>query len=375
MFFLIPFLFDYALGGIYFIVAYRLAAEGYPAFLTGAPMIVWGLAYAVTSIVAGRITTRSNSRFLLKLSGWGTAVTALCFILFDKVLMQLMWVAVMGGVSAFYCTPFQVFAGSVLNGSGRADRAASLYTFSWSIGTAAGCLGFGTLPEKCAYTVNFFIGIAIVILAATASESTAEHSGESFEQGSTGDQMRSAWIFCGTAAFAMLMLNALLPLRGVELHIGQFYAGATLALLRLAQAVIALALCNARRLMHGGKMLAFASILGTSSMIFWAFGKSLFSYMAGAFLFGICAGIIYFSLVYYALAIPRKSAQYVSVNEVLLGLAGIIGPALGGTAAQTLGAVKVFGISAVVLASAGIISRIVLVRELKRQASLEPEKF
>ena len=48
--FLIPLLFDYALGGIYFIVSYRLAAEGYPAFLSGSPMIVWGLSSALYQI-------------------------------------------------------------------------------------------------------------------------------------------------------------------------------------------------------------------------------------------------------------------------------------------------------------------------------------
>ena len=82
--FLIPLLFDYALGGIYFIVSYRLAAEGYPAFLSGSPMIVWGISYALSSIVVGRITTPANARVLLLLSGVGTVVTSLCFILFDN---------------------------------------------------------------------------------------------------------------------------------------------------------------------------------------------------------------------------------------------------------------------------------------------------
>ena len=362
--FLIPLLFDYALGGIYFIVSYRLAAEGYPAFLSGSPMIVWGISYALSSIVVGRITTPANARMLLLLSGVGTVVTSLCFILFDNVLMQLLWVALMGIVSAFYCIPFQVFAGSD-SVSSRADKAAALYTFSWSIGTAAGCLGFGSLPEKWAYTVNVFIGVLMIFLASRASQPVKKNPENPAEETAYCDQMKSAWVFCGTAAFAMLMLNALLPWRGVELKLGQFWSGASLALLRFAQSFAALALINARKWMYGGKALGIAAVLGTGSMIFWTLGRGVFSYMTGAFLFGICAGIIYFSLVYYALAVPEKSAKYISINESLLGLAGIIGPAVGGAATQGFGAVRVFGGCACVLLAAGVIAQIVLVRELK----------
>jgi predicted MFS family arabinose efflux permease len=56
-----------------------------------------------------------------------------------------------------------------------------------------------------------------------------------------------------------------------------------------------------------------------------------------AVLFGIYAGAFFFYLVFHALTHSVNSARYVATNEFVVGLAGIVGPLLGGLLADRLG--------------------------------------
>ena len=65
--FLIPFLFDYVVGGVFFITGYNLAEAGMNAFIVASPMTIWGISYAVNSLIFGRIIHRGNAGFFLQL--------------------------------------------------------------------------------------------------------------------------------------------------------------------------------------------------------------------------------------------------------------------------------------------------------------------
>ena len=125
MFYLIPALFDYVLYGVFFIVGFRLAELGTNAVTASAPMAVWGIVYALSAPLVGRLTTSENALKLLRISGIGTAVCALLFMFFQDVWGMLILVGVMGIVSAFYCIPFQMCANA--GNEGRTpERAAGL---------------------------------------------------------------------------------------------------------------------------------------------------------------------------------------------------------------------------------------------------------
>ena len=226
--FLIPLLFDYVLYGVFFITAYNMAQAGMNAALVSAPMVIWGVSYAVCAVVFGRFTRRENAGFLLQLSGWATAGVSIFFLCFPNVWAQLFGIFLMGVVSACYCVPFQIYAGGSDFGDGRPKRTAGFYTFSWSLGTAVGTLGFGCLPGRIAFMVNVGIGILIallVIFQKRLSKKTSETRNstppppDKAERKSVPDRMLAAWIFCGTAAFVMTLVSALIPLRGVEIQL------------------------------------------------------------------------------------------------------------------------------------------------------------
>ena len=355
MFYLIPTLFDYVLYGIFFIVGYQLAESGVGALTASAPMAVWGIVYALSASLAGRITTAENAPKLLRLSGWGTALCSLLFIFLTDAWGMLILVGVMGVVSAFYCIPFQMCANSGRQGSTPA-RAAGFYTFSWSIGTAAGTFGFGCLPGAAGFAVNAAIGLLMVILVGKdhAEKKTVEaDSGKVLPAGETVP-MIPVWIFGAVGAFCMAAAGALLPLRGVELKTGVFASGAVLGVLRLVQGIAALLLIRGNTLLPTPLLLLTGGVCGASGLLCLTLGTNLLWLFSGSVLFGLCGGVFYFSLVFNALRNGTKSAACLGVNEMILGITGIAGPAAGGMAAQALGIGTAFGGCAVFLLLGGI---------------------
>lgn len=355
MFYLIPALFDYVLYGVFFIVGFRLAELGTNAVTASAPMAVWGIVYALSAPLVGRLTTSGNALKLLRISGLGTAVCALLFMFFQDVWGMLILVGVMGIVSAFYCIPFQMCANA--GNEGRTpERAAGLYTFAWSIGTAAGTFGFGALPGNAGFAVNAAIGILMVFFAGRGRSETKENAPETAvaEVKNAPDRMVPVWIFGTVGAFAMAVAGALLPLRGTELKNGLFLTGTALAVLRLVQGITALGLIALCKRISAGQLLLLAFLTGTGGMVCLGFSSVIPLLFAGAFLFGLCGGIFYFSLVYHALGNVQKGARYLGVNEMILGITGIAGPFAGGVAVEGLGINTVFIICAGVLLLGGI---------------------
>ena len=310
-------------------------------------MAIWGIVYALSAPLVGKVTTSGNALKLLRLSGWGTAACSLLFIFLPGVWGMLLLIGVMGVVSAFYCIPFQMCANS--SNSGRTpERAAGFYTFSWSIGTAAGTFGIGCLPGAAGFAVNAAIGIVMVILArrvpADQEKLPEEAPGELI--GSEPDRMVPVWIFGAAGAFCMAVAGALLPLRSVELKTGVFLSGAVLGVLRLAQGGGALLLIFLHKAVPWQLLLGCGGLCGITGLMAWAFGENTLWLFAGSLLFGLCGAFFYFSLVYHALRNVRKGAACLGVNEMILGITGIIGPGAGGAAAQAVGIPAVFGVCA-----------------------------
>ena len=356
--FLIPFLFDYVVGGVFFITGYNLAQAGMNAFIVASPMTIWGISYAVNSLIFGRIIHRGNAGFFLQLSGWATTGLSILFLVFPNVWLQLVWVLLLGVVSACYCIPFQIYSENSSPKHAMPNRTAGFYTFSWSLGTAAGLMGFGCLSGQTGFLINAVIGLLIAGLTwyhrrgpEPVSKAAAPEKSAS-APAAVPDRMWAVWIFCGCAAFLMAVVSSLIPLHGVQLKIGQAASGIALAVMRLVQGFAALALVYAGSWLFDRKVfLLVAAAAGIPGMICMG-GKNIYLLFAGSVLFGIFAGMFYFLMVFHALSHPEKSGRYIGVNEMLLGLTGITGPTIGGLAADSIGISAVFYAGALLAAAA-----------------------
>ncbi len=354
--FIIPFLFDYVVGGVFFITGYNLAEAGMNAFIVASPMVVWGISYAFNALIFGRIIHRGNAGFFLQLSGWATTGLSILFLVFTNLWLQLVWVLLLGVVSACYCIPFQIYSENSSPKHTLPNRTAGFYTFSWSLGTAAGALGFGCLSGQTGFLINAVIGLAIAGLTwfhqrspKTVPAAAAEP--ETAMKDEVPDRIWAAWIFCGCAALLMAVVSSLIPLHGVQLKIGQAASGTALAVIRFVQGFVSLAMVYAGTWLFERKAFLLAAGFCIPGVVLLG-GSSIVMLFSGAVLFGIFAGMFYFLLVFHALSHPARSGRYIGVNEMLLGLTGIAGPLLGGTAANSVSISIVFCACAVLIAAA-----------------------
>jgi predicted MFS family arabinose efflux permease len=78
-------------------------------------------------------------------------------------------------------------------------------------------------------------------------------------------------------------------------------------------------------------------------------------YFAAAACFGVYSGSFFFYFVFHSLVHPEHAGKYISINEAVVGLAGIAGPLIGGLLAANLSLATPFLLSAgMILAAIGI---------------------
>jgi MFS family permease len=125
--------------------------------------------------------------------------------------------------------------------------------------------------------------------------------------------------------------------------------GTLFFLLSLTQAFVGLACCRSRLWMYRAGPVLASGAAGIAGCLCLGYATTLPVLALGAVLIGCYAGTFFFYLVFHALAHPSRSAQYVSVNESLVGVGGIIGPVLGGVIADRAGFGPAYATAAVVL--------------------------
>jgi predicted MFS family arabinose efflux permease len=89
--------------------------------------------------------------------------------------------------------------------------------------------------------------------------------------------------------------------------------------------------------MYRPAAIAAFGVFGIAGILAVGYGREPWVLGLGAALFGVYAGSFFFYLVFHALVHPRRSSQYVAINESLVGICSMAGAALGGWVADTRG--------------------------------------
>ncbi len=192
--------------------------------------------------------------------------------------------------AALFFTPFQVFMKAADKGDGGAlPRSVGLYTFSWSLGMAAG-------PFVSAFVWNRFGWQSCYALSIALSVGTAlgvfflKHHAEEYPappEGTQTDRTKSkrrsavdysgmpdlawlGWLCSGIGCLTVAVLRSYLPSSATVLGSPRANQGILLALISGSQAVTALALCRSRMWMYKALPIALFGICG---VVFHDFSK------------------------------------------------------------------------------------------------------
>ena len=146
-----------------------------------------------------------------------------------------------------------------------------------------------------------------------------------------------AWVFSGLGCMMTSMIRTHFPVTGQHFGLPALSQGITLCLLSGVQGLIGFLLGWSRNWMYRpGPILGFG-LVGVVGLSLFAAGHGVYMFWPAAMLMGVYAGSIYFYFIYHALVHPTRSARYISINEVSVGIAGVAGPALGGLLADRFG--------------------------------------
>lgn len=383
--YLVPVFVCFIQGGMFFYSADSFARAGMGGFLVGCTMSAWAFVYAVVSVLMARRVTDRNAASYIMTGAAFLGISSAGFLCTKNFLMlQFLWIFLIGIGGALYCTAFQVFMKNLEpDRDAGIVRPTSLYTFSWSIGMASGPFLFGTagpyVSFGCSIAMSLLIilGVWLISKMPPAPKPEAGMAGDSVDYVKGPDCVMIGWIAGGLTTLAVALIRALEPNRAAALAFDQADSGCALALLSLVQGVTALSLCRGKLWMYRPFRAFLIGLCGVTGLLLFAFGSTPVSFYLAAAFFGFYSGCLYFYFVFYALA-HRDSAKYVAVNEAIVGIVSVIAPPVGGLFAGSDGTSPLpFLIPAILVLGASLFHFAALRRVLAeyfRQCGLRGEK-
>ncbi len=343
--FLFPALIDLALSSAFFVCTVRLAEAGWsPLGVTGV-LTCWAAVYVVICPWVGRYVTATNAWQWLTGSASLIALTCWTFALIEPVWVNYLFTALLGITTAGFFISFQVFMKTMGDGHQQSlSKSIGLYTFSWSMGMAMGPFVSGYLWEwtswQNCYVISGIVamvtGIGIFLLRHHGKPQAVEEEPDtSYAQ--LPDLIRLGWIAGGVAFLAVGIVRGVFPSSGLLYQISKSDQGIVLGLFCLSQAFTGLVLVRSQRWMYRVIPIMAFTLVGMGSLVLFSWADRLWLFELASLGFGVYTGATAFYFVFHALSHPIHSARYVSINETVVGAAGIGGPLLGGIIANLVG--------------------------------------
>jgi MFS transporter, ACDE family, multidrug resistance protein len=361
---------DVVLSSLIFVCTVRAVQMTGSSEASGRVLAVWAGMYLISSLGAGHVVTRRNVGWLLGGSCILAGVLSLAYINWPGLGAIYLITALQGLATAFFFVPFQLFMKLVDEGQNKGPaRSSGLYVASWSLGYALGPFIAGFLWKHGWQICHWFnvvslalMAVAVYLLKHHAEANPVQYSGCARDAvgpdaavpvgtppvlayahdpppPSTGlpNLAWMAWVFSGLGCMMTSMIRTHFPVTGGRFALPELSQGITLCLMSGVQGLIGFLLGFSRRWMYRpGPILGFG-LLGVVGLSLFAAGHGVNVFWPAAMCMGVYAGSIYFYFIYHALVHPTRSARYISINEVSVGIAGMAGPALGGMLADRFG--------------------------------------
>ena len=382
-----PVLINFVTSGVFFYVTQCFVDANASKLLTSLVVPMWAAAYCMMNVIIGKVVNKKNAAGLIIFGGILISVSSLGFLFLGTLKLLLVWTGLLGIGFGFYCSPFQVLCKELEQGSSSAvAMATGKYTAAWSIGFAAGAIVFGMLSAQIAFWLSFASGVmvslGVAFIAAVLKKRPAAKA-EMFDEADEPegkvvfpDYAWLGWIVGGVLSFSVTQLRSMLQPHAAA--IGMANAERSMAivlmLVSLTQGVIALLLVKSRFWMYKLPMVLFG-ICGVVAMTMFCLAESLWSFMLSAVCYGIYSGCGYFIFVFYSLAHPVKAGRNAAVNEIVVAVASISGPMLGGLLVIKSGmSWAPFAMAGVCILLATLFHFIVFKTDRRRQAALAMEE-
>lgn len=357
LFYIPPFLMNIITGLLFFVPARRLAAANESAVAVAAAMSAWAVTYTVTSITLGFVQNKKNAVKLILL-GQSLSIIALAGLLaVNNIKLQYYWLMLTGFSTVLFYCPFQVIMSALeknVKGTAALIRSTSFYTFSWSLGLAAGPVAAAAIwglfdPAtgwKACYIFCMALNVVITVIClflhsyvkkvnmeeenAPEENTVTETSASAENEQKLPDFAIDGWALGIGGYLTVYILRSLLPYRGQVIGLSTTQMGILIGMIAFMQAVTAFTLYKSRTWMYKPIPVLIPLAGGIAGLVIAATVSNFYVLFAAMFVYGIFSGIFAWDMIYHAIAIEEKRPKYVSVNETIVGVFGILSPLAGG---------------------------------------------
>jgi len=329
-----PALMDALVFLVMFAVMYRAGEQGLSITQCAWLACLFQLTYMLTSLAAGFLLSRRNTRAILLASIVLCTLCGITCLMAVKFMPILVAFGCLGIFMAFFFNAFQAFMRTE-SAPGDLKRAIGLYTMAWSLGSAAGIFSSGffyQLGFTMLSALILAVGIVMLVVMLTHKPRPADapSADENVERGSGKAPpvdpiyVWIGWLMIFMAMFAQRPVHSFFPAISAKAGVSAFVTGLPLGLQMTLQALVGLAMIRWRHLLyrrtplgliHGGAALLL--------LVMWRWPALPVCFL-GISLLGAYAGFIYFCSVYYSSNSGRRSLN-IGVNEFLVGLGSFAG--------------------------------------------------
>ncbi len=348
--YLFPAMINFVTSGVFFYVTQRFVDAHASKLLTSLVVPMWALTYCVMNVIIGKVVNNKNAAGLIITGGGFIALSSLGFIfLGTKLYLLLAWTGLLGVGFGFYCSPFQVLCKEMEKGSSSGvAMATGKYTAAWSFGFAAGAVVFGMLSDVIAFGLCFAVGVfvaaGVAIITRKLKQSAPAENAEIRELPQENmekfpDYAWIGWVVGGVVTFSVCQLRSMLQPHAAAIGLNNAKTNIALALTMVSfmQGLTALLLVKSRVWMYKILPTTLFGISGIIAMLLFCRVHGLAGFLLAAAIYGIYSGCGYFIFVFYSLAHPVKAGRNAAINEILVSIASISGPMLGGVLVQKSG--------------------------------------
>ena len=322
---------------------------GASPFLLGMLGFSWGLSFAVGCPVVGRWADRHDRRILL-LAGGSLFTATIWLYQWCQNPWHLFALNFLAGTAcALFWPVFETLLHDASSAS-RTQERMGLFNIGWTCGVATGTAAGGFLKEWGTHpALNFLAVLSFLNLLYLAwrirdlpsPTAPAEEPSPAPHQDVPAPRrigyLYIAWIANFSLFFTGGATSQMFPKLARELAFPDGDIGLLLALITVAQGISFLILTRTTRWHYRmAPLLAFQalSVVGVGCLIA-AHGPAGFA--VGLVCIGLGRGMSYTASLYYALSAGSERGAQIGLHEMLIGAAFVLGPFLGGLAAQIQG--------------------------------------
>jgi MFS family permease len=308
----------------------------------------------------GGLSDRLGRRRLIITAPVIFSATCLLMTLVREIWVILVLSVVNGFCLSIYWPSLQAWIADRQAGAGLARNIGS-FNLSWTAATLAGPILSGSLYSlypRLPFFIAAAIAVMLFLLVFTTVRDSRPISAEKIKpadiEASKGRRrfLYAAWVANFASWFMLGNARYQFPKLARELNIPPHIIGVLLGFLGFALFSGFYLLRRTDRWHFTRDFLFGAQILAMVGMLLIIVSRHPVLFALAFFMIGLCCSMTYYSSLYYAVHLLKKKGRGSGLHESILGAGAVLGPILGGVAAQYAGLRSPYFLCVAVLAAA-----------------------